>query len=142
MFKPIYNFIILDGDCCHNIVSALSIKKLYKPININIVGFTNSREGLDHIKKHVPNNLHKTVLFLDANMHDCSGWNVLSTINSMPDAIKNNLIVYMLFSSEKQKINHSVFPFVKGYLEKPLADCFLHITEELAELQLMKKKSA
>lgn len=144
MSKPIYNFIIIDDDSCYNILSALSIKKIYKPININIVGFTNAKQGVEHIEKNVPYSLTKTVLFLDINMPHFNGWEVLKVIEKMPAATKNNLIIYMVSGviSDADRIKAFSFSCVKDCLEKPLSDHLLQIIEELAEHDLLQKMYA
>ena len=141
MYSSISNFVIIDDDSCHNIVCALSLKKIFKPVNINIVGFTNVHEGIDYLKNHVANKTSKTILFLDINMPRVSGWEVLAKIETMPDRIKNNLIVYMLSSSVTPSDRAKSFSFscVKNCLEKPLSDHLLSISEELAETVLLEK---
>ncbi len=141
MYSSISNIVIIDDDSCHNIVCALSLKKIFKPANINIVGFTNVHEGIEYLKNQVANKTSKTVLFLDINMPQVSGWEVLAKIEAMPDSIKNNLIVYMLSSSvtASDRAKSFSFSYVKDCLEKPLSDHFLSISEELNEIALMQK---
>ena len=141
MHKPINNFVIIDDDSCHNIVCALSLKKIFRPISINIAGFTNVQEGIEYLQNNVFDSGAKMVLFLDINMPSLSGWDVLATLNAMPEDIKTNLIVYMLSGSVSvsDRARSFSFSFVKGCLEKPLSDHLLRISEELTEITLMEK---
>lgn len=141
MHKLTNNFVFIDDDSCHNIICALSLKKFFKPGSINITGFTNPHEGIEHLRKHVPESKEKTVLFLDINMPALSGWDVLAKIDAMPDAVKNNLIVYMLSSTVtvSEQVRSFSFSFVKDCLEKPLSNHFMAISEELTEMALAKK---
>ena len=141
MNKPYYNFVIIDDDSCHNIICALSIKKAFKPININIVGFTNAMEGIDYIETKTQVQAAKTVLLLDIVMPHLSGWDVVSKIEKMPEAVKNNLIIYMLSACVTKADRQKAFlhPCVKDCIDKPLSDHLLYITEELAEISLNKK---
>ena len=141
MYKLINDFVIIDDDSCHNIVCALSLKKIFKPSNINIIGFTDVAEGISYLEKTVMTCPTKTVLFLDINMPGMSGWDVLAKIEAMPAGVKSNLIVYMLSASVTmvEKAKAFAHTFVKDCLEKPLSDHLLNISEELTEIALMKK---
>ena len=141
MYKPINDFVIIDDDSCHNIVCALSLKKIFKPVNLNIVGFTDVAEGILYLEKTAMASNAKTVLFLDINMPAMSGWDVLAKIEAMPAAVKSNLIVYMLSASVTmvEKAKAFAHSFVKDCLEKPLSDHLLNISEELTEIALLKK---
>lgn len=141
MYNSIGNFVIIDDDSCHNIVSALSLKKIFKPVNINIVGFTNVYDGIDYLKKNVAGSDSKIILFLEINMPSLSGWNVMAKLEALPDFVKNKLIVYMLSSSVTAADRAKSFSFscLKGCLEKPLSNHLLTISEELNEAALLQK---
>lgn len=143
-FKPFYNFVIIDDDSCHNIICALSIKKVFKPLNINIVGFTDAHEGIHYLETNISQQLVKTVLLLDINMPHLSGWDVVNKIEEMPDTVKNNLIIYILSSCITKKDRQKAFMHscVKDCIDKPLSDHLLYITEELAEASLSRNMSA
>ncbi len=144
MQKPITNFVIIDDDSCHNIVCALSIKKIFKPVNINITGFTNATDGIAYLQSGLPGNKTKTVLFLDINMPVISGWKVLETLDSLPENMKGSLIVYMLSAlvTETEKARAFSFSFVKDCIEKPLCNHLLQISEEITETALMENMYA
>lgn len=144
MYNSINNFVIIDDDSCHNIVGALLLKKIFKPLNINIVGFTNVYEGIEYLKDQAVNASSKTILFLDINMPSMSGWDVLTRLESMPNFVKSNLIVYMLSSSVTSSDRARSFSFsvVKDCLEKPLSNHLLAISEELTEKDLQRKAYA
>ena len=142
MYKSsISNIVIIDDDSCHNIVCALSLRKMFKPVNINIVGFTNVYEGIDYLQNHVYGESSKTILFLDINMPSLSGWEVLAKLEAIPKNAKNNLMVYMLSSQVTAADRAKSFSFscVKSCLEKPLSDHLVAISEEITETALMKK---
>lgn len=144
MDRLINDFVIIDDDSCHNIVCALSLKKAFKPMNVNIVGFTNVADGISFLKSKLDSRDSKTVLFLDINMPDMSGWDVLGEISKNYESAKDNLIVYMLSASVSMldRAKAFMYPFVKDCLEKPLSDHLIHISEELTEKALMKKMYA
>lgn len=141
MSNQFNNFVIIDDDSCHNIICALTLKNAFKPININIVGFTNVCEGVRYIKENVSKSDSKTVLFLDINMPGTSGWEVLAKLDKMPKSVKRNLVVYMLstYTSITDHARAFTFSFVKDCLNKPLSDHLLNISEELREMTLMQQ---
>ncbi len=112
------NFVIIDDDSCHNIICALSLKNAFKPININIVGFTNACEGIRYVKENVSGTDAKTVVFLDINMPGTSGWEVLAKLDKLPKKVKQILVVYMLstYSSITDHARAFTFSFVKDCL--------------------------
>ncbi len=120
MQKPFSNFVIIDDDSCHNIICALSIKKIFKPVNLSITGFTNANDGIAYLQNNVSQGKAKTVLFLDINMPLLSGWKVLETLDSLSENIKNNLVVYMLSSSvtSTEKTRFLFFFLCKGLYRK------------------------
>ncbi len=144
MDRLIDDFVIIDDDSCHNIVCALSLKKAFKHINLSIVGFTNVAEGISYVEKKISNKDSTIVLFLDINMPDMSGWEVLNRIAKSSDSVKNNLIVYMLSASVSMvdRAKTFMYPFVKDCLEKPLSDHLIYISEELNEKALIRKTYA
>ncbi len=116
--------LIIDDDCCHNIVCALALKKLFRTTDINMIGFTNSEEGVEYITRSYFEEPKRTVLFLDINMPRLNGWQVLEKLEQLPRSIKKYLSVYIITTSanyhDQQKAIKS--PLVKQYLEKPLSN--------------------
>ena len=116
--------LIIDDDSCHNIVCALVIKKLFRTTDVNMIGFTNSEEGVKYITKSYFEEPKKTILFLDINMPGLNGWQVLEKLEQLPKSIRKYLSVYILTSLcnsyDEQKAARS--PLVKQYLEKPLSN--------------------
>ncbi len=119
--------IILDDDSLHNTLCGLYIKKTFPYINIDIVGFTNPLEGLNYIQSEHTMHPVKTILFLDINMPELNGWQVLEKLSSLP-FIQEWFSIYILSSSvdrnDVMRANQN--KFVKSYLEKPLAN---HLTD-------------
>ncbi len=140
MSKAMTNIVIIDDDSCHNIICALSLKNAFKPLNLNIVGFTNVKEGIHYLVHNVPKNKTKTVLFLDINMPGISGWDVLNKIELMPEMTRKNLVVYMLstYLDHADKERAFTFSCVKDCLSKPLSDHLLQISEEITEMNLLQ----
>jgi CheY-like chemotaxis protein len=134
MFNDFKELLIIDDDCCHNIVCALAIKKLFRTSDVNFTCFTNSEEGLAYIMQSTASN-KKTILFLDINMPRLDGWQVLERLEQLPRSVKRHLDVYILTASpnaiDKQRALRS--SLVKQYLEKPL---FQHLQSVFAKRTL------
>ncbi len=117
----IFNIVIIDDDNINNHLSEAIIRLIFPKINVK--SFLYPRAGLDYI--HTQYSLpgtEKTLLLLDINMPVLTGWDVLEILNGFPDAIKDQLDIYMFTSSinveDKQKANDN--PLVLGFIEKPL----------------------
>ena len=123
MFTACKRIIILDDDSLHNTLCTFAIKKSFPDIDIDIVGFTNPQEGLNYINAEYTAHPVKTILFLDINMPELSGWQVLEKLKGMPDII-NWFTIYILSSSLDERDITRAYQnqLVKSYLEKPLTN--------------------
>ena len=136
MYNDFNELLIIDDDCCHNIVCALAIKKLFRSSNVNFTCFTNSEEGLAYIMKLTASN-KRTLLFLDINMPRLNGWQVLERLEQLPRSVKRHLDVFILTAmpNERDKQRALRSSLVKQYLEKPLfhhlQSIFAHRTLQL-----------
>ena len=52
MYNDFKELLIIDDDCCHNIICALAMKKLFRSSDVNFTCFTSSEEGLAYIMNH------------------------------------------------------------------------------------------
>lgn len=131
--------LIIDDDCCHNIVCALAIKRILRSSNVSLTGFTNSTEGLEYIIKSFCQQPRKTLLFLDINMPRMNGWDVLQSLEQLPRSIRKYLDVYVITASPNasDKVRACRSPLVKKYLSKPLSD-HLHTIFSVASVQSLQ----
>src|SRR3954470_22777049 len=90
MYNDFKELLIIDDDCCHNIVCALAIKKLFRSSDVNFTCFTSSEDGLAYIMKTTASN-KKTLLFLDINMPRLNGWQMLDQLEQLPRSVKRHL---------------------------------------------------
>ena len=121
MYNDFKELLIIDDDCCHNIVCALEIKKLFRSSDVNFTCFTDSEEGLAYIIKSTAST-KKTLLFLDINMPRLNGWQVLDRLEQLPRSVKRYLDVYVLTATPNERDMQRALrnSLVKQYLEKPL----------------------
>ena len=124
--EAIRNFIIIDDDSLSNTICA-KIIQLSVPGSAT-VSFTDPGEGLEYIYSKYKNiNDEKVVLFLDINMPDITGWDVLHKIEEIPGLTQQGLKIFMLSSSvspdDKQKA--ALYSLVSGFISKPLSNAKL-----------------
>ena len=115
--------LIIDDDCCHNIVCALALKKVFRSSKVNMTCFTDSEEGLDYILQSAASS-QKTLVLLDINMPRLNGWEVLDRLEQLPRAVRKHLDVYVLTASPNKRDEYraSKNSVVKQYLQKPLSN--------------------
>src|SRR3954467_14798148 len=101
MYNDFKELLIIDDDCCHNIVCALTIKKLFRSSDVNFSCFTDSEEGLAYIMQSTAST-KKTLLFLDINMPRINGWQVLDRLEQLPRSVKRHLDVYVLTATPNE----------------------------------------
>jgi CheY-like chemotaxis protein len=126
--------LIIDDDCCYNIVYALALKRLFRSSGINVTCFTNLSEGLDYIAQTAASP-DKTLIFLDISMERMDGWQVLEQLEQLPKPVRKRLDVYLITAlankhEEQRALKSSL---VKQYLEKPLLN---HLHPLFAERSL------
>lgn len=90
--------------------------------------FSNPKKALDYIRDHKQ---LKLLIFLDINMPQMSGWELLEAIHQM--GLTENIQVIMVSSSickaDKQKAKE--FSNILEYWEKPITESHCHLLKEL-----------
>lgn len=119
--KKINNFVIVDDDNTSLLICKFIIQK-FNP-QANVLTFTEPEIVLDRIGKGLGdfNDDIQTILFLDINMPTMTGWEFLELFNNFSHKIKQKFLIYILSSSvENFEIKAKEFPFVTGFLSKPI----------------------
>lgn len=142
MLTQFKRVIILDDDSLHNTLAILYIKKTLQNTNINnfdidILGFNDPVEGLNYIKSEYTVHPVKTILFLDINMPELNGWQVLEQLSAIPFIVKW-FSIYILSSSvdEHDILRAHQNKLVQSYLEKPLSKHLKFIFPRLKEMNM------
>jgi CheY-like chemotaxis protein len=116
------NYLIIDDDKSNNLLCRVILKKVLG--DIEVVTCENPREGLAYIQREYgKSGVNKpTVLFLDINMPDISGWEFLDIYKTFDEHIHGQFTTYMLSSSvdSRDKSLAEQSPFVNGFISKPL----------------------
>jgi CheY-like chemotaxis protein len=116
------NFLIIDDDKSNNLLCKMILKKVLGDVDITV--YDNPRAGLDYIlSEYGSTEVNRpAVLFLDINMPDISGWELLDIYKNFDAHIHNQFTIYMLSSSvdAKDKSMAEQNPLVTGFISKPL----------------------
>ena len=123
MSKKSYNrYLIVDDDKANNMLCKMILKKTFS--EAEILTYDCPREALNYINSQylISADNFKTVLFLDINMPDITGWEFLDIFKDFDENIRSFFIFFMLSSSVayKDKNLATENPLVEGYIEKPL----------------------
>lgn len=124
-------YIVIDDDQTNNLICNFLIKKfnpdaavvLFDNPEIALHAFLSNQEGLDSDKE--------ITVFLDLNMPLMSGWDFLDELSREKPDILKQFEIYILsssiedFSSKKEK-----YPYLAGFLSKPLSKAHLQEIEE------------
>lgn len=111
---------LVDDDPITNTVNKLTIKSFNKEIKTKVY-----KNPMDAVEDITTSPEEHDIVFLDINMPEMSGWEVLDKIDHI--AFENNINVYMLTSSEndEEKKQSESYSSVKGFVSKPLNANFL-----------------
>ncbi|PKQ43574.1 response regulator [Confluentibacter flavum] len=114
-------YMLVDDDDTNNMICKYTIKRFDRDAEVKM--FTMPEDGLASIKGEyiIGHETLPTVLFLDINMPSMTGWGFLEVFMQFDECVKNQFTIYILSSSiedftEKAKI----YPFIQGFLSKPL----------------------
>ena len=139
---PIKQFITIDDDHASLFICRVILQKTFK--GVPVLTYSNPYLALDYFKNEFILNPVETVILLDINMPEVSGWDVLVILHLLDTVMKEKINVIMLSSSidAKDKQQGIEFPLVSAYIEKPLT--IARLEEELdkikAEMTLQLKE--
>jgi len=114
-------FILIDDEECSNKISKAFIKKLYP--DAAIADFISPLQALLYIDNEYTTHPIPTAIFLDINMPEMNGWQVLEKLQELQLPVKACLAIFMLSSSidPKDKQKAEEHPLIEDYIEKPLS---------------------
>lgn len=120
--KKYKRYLIVDDDKANNMLCKMILKKTFE--EAEVISYDSPCEALNYINSQylISDDNLKTVIFLDINMPDITGWEFLDIFKDFNENIRNFFTIYMLSSSVdyKDKNLAKENPLVEGYIEKPL----------------------
>lgn len=120
------DFIIIDDDPINNLICTRIIE--ISKTGAKVKSYTNPEIALvEMLENYGKDTANEVVVFLDINMHELSGWEVLEQFNGFPEKVKRLFKIFILSSSvdslDQQKARNN--PYVKSYIAKPLSMAIL-----------------
>lgn len=118
--RHIEQFVVVDDVGVTLFLCKVHIQKTYA--NMNVLSFDDPARAIDYFKNYFSIRPLETILLLDVNMPQFSGWDVLELLGDIDTSVKEKITIFMLTSSinplDRQRAEEH--PFVSGYLDKPL----------------------
>lgn len=114
-------YLIVDDDRANNMLCQIILRKMFQ--GAEVTSFEEPRAALEYIQNNYSDSTgKKTVLFLDINMPDITGWEFLDIFKNFDKKVRKQFVIYMLSSSVdyKDKKMAKENSLVEGYIEKPL----------------------
>ncbi|MFC2109792.1 response regulator [Bacteroidota bacterium] len=120
------SFILVDDDEINNFINERKIRSEHPEAALSI--FTNPAKGLEHILNNfTKESSDKTIIFLDLNMPEMSGWEFANQIAKAELSENENLLIYItsssLNASDIDRARNS--DHIVDFIEKPLSKEFL-----------------
>ncbi len=120
------NYLIVDDDRTNNLICDYTIQSFDKDARIEL--FLDPHKALTYIAKKYLNGVGSipTILFLDVNMPTMTGFEFLDEFKKFGEEVQDQFTIYILSSSiEDFKMQATKYPFVAGFLSKPLKVSYL-----------------
>jgi len=116
-------FIVVDDDPSNNFICKHIIANFEPAAHIQL--FTDPKEALGWIQEvysHKTDDL-ETILFLDINMPEISGWEFLDEFSLFPGSLHAQFKIFILSSSidPEDIAKAEKHPMVQGFYSKPLS---------------------
>ena len=115
-----YDVVLIDDDPFCMLINKLLWIDILPEASLHI--FVDPYQGWDFITTRKNRDSKKYITLVDLNMPQMSGWELFDKISNLESDQKDKFLFYILSSSvsSKDKEKTKQYPFIMGYLEKPL----------------------
>jgi CheY-like chemotaxis protein len=113
--------VVIDDDQVILTLTSMMLRNVDKSAEVSC--FSKPAGDINEIVKLVTGATKRTIIFLDINMPDMNGWDVLDVIaQATSGKLPDNVRIYMLSSSinTSDKVKAYSNPLISGFFEKPL----------------------
>ncbi len=122
--KKLQRYIVVDDDRTNNLICEYLIKAWDSQGKVEL--FLEPEVALKNIEEKHEDFGSPVLLFLDVNMPTMSGWEFLDVFKTFNEDIRNSFKIYILTSSTEDFSKEAKeYPFVSGFLSKPLQKKYL-----------------
>ena len=121
MMMSSQHYLVVDDDKTNNLICDFTIRKFNKNATVDL--YLIPEKALLSIEHKYSNTAGTipTILFLDVNMPSMSGFEFLDEFKKFNAHVRDQFTIYILSSSiEDYKEQAEQYPFVAGFLSKPL----------------------
>lgn len=111
--------VLIDDSSFDLLISEMVINK---STNTNCKKFNNPKEGYNYIKEKLETSDENILLFLDLNMPELNGWQLLDLLRNCPDKTLSKINVIIVSNSDNPTdiANSKNYKMVTNYITKPL----------------------
>lgn len=120
---------IIDDDPIHQRIAQIMIAK--HELFDGYSSYTDAELALEYLRNNAKNTEElPDVILLDLNMPIIDGWDFLEAFKKFQPELTKSISVFIVTSSvdEKDKLRSQTFPFVKGFISKPLSPDIIRST--------------
>jgi CheY-like chemotaxis protein len=113
---------IIDDDPIHQRIAQIMIQK--HSLFDECFTFTEAENALTFLRENLKNtNTLPEVILLDLNMPVVDGWDFLEAFGKIQPDLSKSIRIFIVTSSvdEKDRQRSQTFPFVSGFISKPLS---------------------
>jgi response regulator RpfG family c-di-GMP phosphodiesterase len=114
-------FIIIDDDATTLFYTSAVIKKFF--FYNQVISFKDPSKAVGYFENVFIAEPCESVVLLDINMPELSGWDVLDRLQMLPHIVKEKLLTLIVSSSidPQDKIKGNEYSLVSAYIEKPFS---------------------
>lgn len=113
---PFDLIVLIDDDPINNLINKRLINKLN--LSPKTIEFLEAEQALEYLKN--PNLEKKVLILVDINMPVMNGWDFLSQYVELENERNDRIIMLSSSIDFQDRQKSKEFPFVSGFIEKPL----------------------